>query len=230
MKKNTMREVISLEDVTEELVIEYLCTHPEFFQLHEDILESLHLPHPCGPAVSLIERQVELLRDKNQQLQTKLRDTVDIARENEGLFTATKKLTLAMLGCTHLVDVCRHLRDHLQSDFHIDVVQVGLKRRNPQLQALEHVFNMGPKCKDAVITDILKANKPTCKMLGKAQKEYLFRENYRQVNSSAVIPLGVQGRLGLLALGSRNRHHFHRDMDTLFLDYIGKIVTELLGK
>ncbi|MFZ4699315.1 MAG: DUF484 family protein, partial [Candidatus Methylumidiphilus sp.] len=68
------------EEIPASDIEDWLLRHPDFFQHHADCLETLKLPHPCGDAVSLITRQIELLREKNRKLQAQLKDILQIAR------------------------------------------------------------------------------------------------------------------------------------------------------
>ena len=57
------------EQVSEEAVREYLEAHPDFFEHNKALLSQLELPHGAGGAVSLVERQVSVLRQKELKLQ-----------------------------------------------------------------------------------------------------------------------------------------------------------------
>ena len=85
-----------MPELTEDTIAEYLKANPEFFERHAGLLNSLRLPHDAGgAAVSLIERQVPVLRQKNLKLERKLKDLLDVARSNDAL--ATRIHALAML-------------------------------------------------------------------------------------------------------------------------------------
>ena len=220
---------ISLEDVTEDLVIEYLCTHPEFFQTHEDLLERLHIPHACGPATSLIERQVARLRQQNQSLQNNLFDTLQVAKDNEKLFELTKKLTIALLKSRDLKEALTLLHDMLHNSFDIDFVRIGVTDLPATMATPPDIFAFCEKTQPA-IKEMLKINKTICKKLPAEQRLYFFADKMKQVRSSAIVVLGSQAQHGFLALGSVDKLKFHRDKDTLFLDYIGKTVGHLLQR
>lgn len=78
-------------------VAAFLRQNPEFFQQRSDLLELMRLPDPRGPAVSLLERQAAILRERNQELRERLNGLIDVARENDQLFEHTRRLTLALL-------------------------------------------------------------------------------------------------------------------------------------
>jgi len=58
-------------------VAEYLQTYPDFFERNGPLLAKLRLPHlrDAGATVSLVERQVEVLRERNQSLERKTEGT-----------------------------------------------------------------------------------------------------------------------------------------------------------
>ena len=63
-------------ELNTDLVATFLREHPEFLAQHPDLLTSLSLPHTVvgtgGKTVSLIERQIDVLRDKNRALEFQL--------------------------------------------------------------------------------------------------------------------------------------------------------------
>ena len=84
-------------DIDEQVVVDYLLSHPDFFQHHLDVLEKMHIPHPSGNAVSLIAKQLEVFRLKHKEQESQLAALIDIARDNDAAFNRMHELTLAML-------------------------------------------------------------------------------------------------------------------------------------
>ena len=78
---------VEIAEVDEAAVASYLSATPEFFDRHAQLLARIRLPDTRGGAttVSLVERQVEVLRERNRQLERKVKDFVDVARENDAL-------------------------------------------------------------------------------------------------------------------------------------------------
>ena len=88
--------------LADESVVDYLLGHPDFFEAHAELLSKLKVPHPTGTAVSLIERQVEVLRGQNRQLERKLVDLIEVARANDTLIERIHRLALALLEGANL--------------------------------------------------------------------------------------------------------------------------------
>ena len=73
------------EELSEQAVHNFLAAHPDFFERHSTLLSSLNLPHASGGAVSLVERQVSVLRQKELKLKRQLKELIAVARENDVL-------------------------------------------------------------------------------------------------------------------------------------------------
>ena len=165
-------------------VAAFLRQNPEFFQQRSDLLELMRLPDPRGPAVSLLERQAAILRERNQELRERLNGLIDVARENDQLFEHTRRLTLALLEARST--------DKL------------LRQR------------------------LLRTGKAVCGVLRGEELQALFQDQAEQVRSAAVVPLEHNGRLGILAIGSRDAMHFRSSMGTLFITHIGQVLSRRL--
>src|SRR5260370_42232873 len=78
---------IKHESLNDTSVAEYLQTYPDFFERNSPLLIKLRLPHlpDVGATLSLVERQVEVLRERNQSLERNLKELVDGARANDAL-------------------------------------------------------------------------------------------------------------------------------------------------
>ena len=97
MTKQTVRGV-DMTPVSEDAIADYLQLNPDFFERHATLLTKLKLPHGRGAAaVSLVERQVLALRDKNQALETRLRELIEVARSNDALATKIHRLACRLI-------------------------------------------------------------------------------------------------------------------------------------
>jgi len=102
-----MTEVDS--EISAAAVEKYLTQHPEFFQGRNDLLANLKVPHASGQAVSLVEKQLGILRERNTELRNRLSQLIESARGNDRLFAHSRKLVLALLDCKS-VAVLKRLR------------------------------------------------------------------------------------------------------------------------
>ena len=90
------------ESPSEQAVHDYLETHPYFFERHATLLSRLRLPHASGDAVSLVERQVSVLRQKDLKLERQLKELLAVARENDVLAAKIHELSMQLLHTTDL--------------------------------------------------------------------------------------------------------------------------------
>ena len=112
-------------------VEEYLTQHPDFFHSHVHLLEHLHIPHPSGVATSLISKQLEIFRNKHQELEAQLNSLIEIARDNDTSFIRMHKLTLALLEATCLESVVNNIECVLTEYFLNDFVGLRILESRP---------------------------------------------------------------------------------------------------
>ena len=226
--QQTQPESLSLEEKT---VADYLRDNPEFFQNNASLLATLEIPHACGPAVSLVEHQVKVLRDQNRQLKRKLMDLVHVARDNNRLNERMHQLTQGLINTGSLIALLDTLREHLQGEFKADTVTLRLAGI-PEAQARECGVDLydpaGPEL--VHFETFLKSARPQCGRFKIEQLQYLFGDQADAIESVALVPLGHRSSHGLLAVGSQDASRFHPGMGTLFLTHLGELMGLLLAQ
>ena len=216
-----------LEDKT---VADYLRENPEFFQNNVSLLADLEIPHSVGPAVSLVEHQVKILRDQNSQLKRKLMDLVQVARDNNRLNERMHQLTLELISTSSLVQLLDTLRDNLLGEFNADTVNLRVTGIPDPLARECDVDSFNPEAAELEhFETFLKSPRPQCGRFKPAQLTYLFGDQAEAIESAALVPLGQKCAFGLLAIGSQNASHFHPGMGTLFLTHLGELLGMLLA-
>ena len=218
------------EELSEEAVVSYLKAHPDFFERHLGTLASLRLPHRAGNgSVSLVERQVSVLRQKNVQLDRKLRDLVEVARSNDQLAGRIHHLARSLLEAAGAAGVPEVLEKRLREDFNADAAVLVLfdDRVGGDHGGFVHVTERDDPALSAFRT-FLVSSAPRCGRMRDAQRDFLFSEDAVQVGSAALIPLGDSCRLGFLAIGSHNADHFNPGKSMDFLVRLGEMVTSAL--
>lgn len=226
---------LSDEGMDEESVTQYLQQNPEFFERHPQLLARLRLQHPRnGTTVSLIERQVEVLRDKYQAQEQKLTDFVRVARANNVLADKIHRFACRLLKTTTRAEAITQIEASLREDF--DTFHAVLLLAAPEAageSGASQRFLRHVGAEDTVFRsfDALFATcKPRCGQLRDSQRDYLFGSEASGMASVALVPLGGQPPLGLLALGSVDPERFHPGMSTEFLSRIGELVSEALSR
>src|SRR5690625_3667091 len=120
-----------------DLVGEYLQEHRDFFVHNKHLLADLTLPHESGPAVSLVERQVSVLRERNMDMRHRLSKLLDNARENDKLFDKTKRLVLALIEGQDLGDIVDALYYSFDNDYQIHYTSLLLFRSEEHTSELQ---------------------------------------------------------------------------------------------
>src|SRR3569833_1590329 len=100
--KSTRQHDIGQEDKQDHLIADYLRNNPEFFNTHARLLAELRVPHQAYGAVSLIERQLTVLRDQNLELKRQLQALVQVARDNDRLNDRNQHFTHGLLAARDL--------------------------------------------------------------------------------------------------------------------------------
>jgi uncharacterized protein YigA (DUF484 family) len=221
----------SLNDTS---VAEYLQTYPDFFERNSPLLIKLRLPHlrDVGATVSLVERQVEVLRERNQALERKLKELVDVARANDALADRIHRLSQRLIRAHTLPETIDAVETSLREDFDaMHSVLVLFLDQAPSLEAAAGRFLRSGKPSDADVKtfeSLLQSGKPRCGQVRDAQRDYLFGKDSVEIGSVALTPLGPKGELGILAIGASDAERFHPAMSTEFLSRIGELVTYAL--
>jgi len=216
-------------DLTPEQVAAYLRLHPDFFSKRPDLLTDIEVAHPAGGAVSLLERQVAILRDRNMDMRHRLNSLLENARTNDRLFEQTKQLVLHLLEAQTLDQIIDTFINSLQNDFQIDfanIVLIGNPLAHRGVRA--RVVSL-PEAR-AQIDGLLKSSKAVCGVLRPEEVQFLFPDHVRQIGSAAVVPLAFGNPLGVLAIASTDANYFRSSMGTLFLGYIAEVLNRLLPK
>jgi len=233
MTSNQLRG-IPAETIEEQAVIQYLHHNPDFFEQHPQLLLKLRLQHPrSGSTVSLIERQVDVLRDKIQAQDQKLAEFVQVARANNVLAEKIHRFTRRLLR-THgagpaIAEIEASLREDFDT-FHTVLVlaSTGLPDDDEAQCFLRRVAADDPAFRS--FDSLFAAGKPRCGQIRDTQREFLFGQEAPNIGSVALIPLGAQTPAGLLALGSVDRDRFHPGMGTEFLWRMGELITDALAR
>lgn len=222
------------DGLTDVSVAEYLQHYPDFFERNGPLLTKLRLPHlrDAGATVSLVERQVEVLRERNQSLERKLKELVDVARSNDVLADRIHRLSQRLIRAHSFLETINAVEASLREDFeamHAVLVLFLDEARSVATAAGRFLRTDDPTSAEIKTFDsLLQAGKPRCGQIRDAQRDYLFGKDSIEIGSVALTPLGPKGALGILAIGASDSERFHPGMSTEFLSRIGELVTYAL--
>jgi len=219
----------------EERIERYLGLNPDFFERHQPLLARMRLPHMrTGSTVSLVERQVEVLREQKTDADRRLAEFVAVARANDQLADRIHRFTRRLLRAPTAVVALASLEALLREDFDafhsvLLLITSSDLLRNASCESFLRI----PAADDANMRSfeaLLATGKPRCGQVRDTQRDFLFGPESPSIGSVALVPLGENGSLGLLALGSAERERFHPGMSTEFLKRMGELITDALQR
>ena len=224
-----MSEMSIKDGLTAMEVASYLRRHPEFLGEFPDIALTLLVPREQGSTTSLASYQLEVLRDKNRELNRRLHELIEIAHENEQLMVRVHMLTVALMRERNLGDSARRVVAGLTEDFHTDLVRLVLFRAGgADLPAADWLILAPGGAKDMpAFAEFLKRNEPLCGRLQPDKLDALFGAHAGEARSTVLMPIdGV----GMLAIGSGDANRFHPGMGTVFLKLIGEAIAAAVAR
>jgi len=210
-------------------VASYLRRHPEFLAEFPDIALTLAMPREQGSTTSLASYQLDVLRDKNRELNRRLHELIEIAAENEQLMVRVHSLTVALMRERTLGGSVRRVVAGLTEDFHTDLVRLVLFRAaSADLPAAEWLILAASGANDLpAFAEFVKRNEPLCGRLQQDKLDALFGAQAGEVGSTVLMPIdGV----GMLAVGSHDANRFHPGMGTVFLKLIGEAIAAAIAR
>jgi uncharacterized protein YigA (DUF484 family) len=222
------------EELSEQAVHDYLTAHPNFFENHANLLNSLNLPHATGGAVSLVERQISVLRQKDMKLEKQLKDLISVARANDLLSAKIHELALQLFAARDLKTTIIALEEGMRSGFAADqavLVVFGDPDAFADIDA-GRFFRVIEKDSEALspFKTFLAGSSARCGQIRDAQRDFLFQEDAQEIGSTALVPLKNGSDIGFLAIGSTDADRFHPGMSIDFLTRLGELVAGALKR
>ncbi|TDY24926.1 hypothetical protein B0G81_5374 [Paraburkholderia sp. BL6665CI2N2] len=231
-------------------VAEYLLANPEFFAEHAEMLATIRLANPHGKAaVSLQERQMEMLRDKNKHLERRLAELLRYGHENDSIASKFNRWTIRVMAERDPYALPRTIATGLRDIF--DVPQAALRVwdvAEPYAQAdfARHVGEEVRIFANSLTTPYCGANTgfeaaqwlvPSVTTVSdEGSAGHAAPEPAHATESIALLALrDPEGKeeaptFGLLVMGSADARRFHDGMATDFLTQIGALVSAALSR
>jgi uncharacterized protein YigA (DUF484 family) len=208
--------------ITAQDVCRFLEKQPDFFVDHPELLEALHVPHRTdGQTVSLVERQVKVLRANQAETRQRLATLIRNARDNEALVGHMHRLALRLIAAkiaapagapTALEQLAPLVEAAMREDFGVSPARL-----------------LAPAAVPENLRALLSAGTPHCGRLREDDRHALLGAAAEGVGSMALVPLGAGAAQGLLVLGSADTVHFHPGMATDFLARIAELLSTALA-
>ena len=194
----------------------FLRAHPNFLQDRPGLLAALNLPHGGEGAVSLVERQVSVLRERNIASRQKLAELSDISRENDRLLDATRNTILALLAGENRADLSRIWLDQVTGTF------------KAEMGALVWLDGSADSAEEALVTDkLVRQSSGFSGVLRPEEMQAMFGTAATEGSAALVAIRSGEDHIGVLGVGSHDTQRYRPEDGTLFLDYLAEVIGQL---
>jgi len=222
-------ENLEANTVTEDMVSDYLMKNPDYFNEHPEILSELKIPHESGSAISLVERQVTVLREQNDQARKRLHELIEIARQNEDLARRMHQLALTLMDADDPKDIFNTLYENLKKNFRADRVVVRLFANPSFVDSFATDEFAGKEVTEqSLFRSIIDKRMPLSGRMKRQQQVFLFGDEGDKIASSVMLPLHGDGWGGILSIGSFDAERFQPGMGVELLANLGEILSFIL--
>lgn len=213
-------------ELNDDLVREYLKRNHDFLQRNPDLLDHLHVSHASGSAISLVEKQVSVLRERNMDMRHRLNTLTGNARDNDRLYEQTRHMVLKLLEVRSVGELYTTFIDGMREDFGVDHACMILygeasEHRDYRMETLERA--------KIEVGSLIRSDKGASGTLRAEELQFLFPDG-GEVGSAALVPLSNGEPIGLIAVGSTDAHRYSSGMGTLFLSHLADVIVRLLPR
>ena len=214
--------------MTREAVLDYLKSHPEFFEEQAEFFNQVEILHPfSGRTISLAERQMINLREKNRLLEHRLGELLGVGESNDALGARLHQLTIALVSANRLDKMVDTILKSLSEDFSVPQARLRLWG--------EGAAHLGNEICTPVSTELIKEisamRHPVTGSVRTGEVAAWFGGNSDSIASMALVPLCFDGQtLGLLAMGSDDAQRFVAGMGTLYIERLGDVIAAAFAR
>ncbi len=211
-----------------EEVAQYLQNNPQFFEEYADLMAHMVIPHPHGGrTISITERQMLSLRDKNRQLEGKMAELLQFGEENDVISEKMHRLGVAVIAAGSFQSVIHSLNFHLRDDFAIPHFALRLWHRPESAAELPEFAAVSAELQAFAET----LTQPYCGSTAGFETASWFGAAAPHIRSQGLIALrNGGGTTGMIALGSEDPQRFYAGMGTLYLERLGEMASAALAR
>lgn len=203
-------------ELTADEVIDYLGRNPNFFDQHPDALTELKISHVGDGAVSLVERQLSVLRERNAELRRRYDLLVRRAEQNEVLLSATQEVISAIAAHEDQTRIGTRFTELVKKHFEIELAafhQISVDEETPASKTAAHL--LGSK---AASSGPLRAH----------EMKSLFSTESGDGSAALARLTTKAGQSVVIAVGSTDATRYGIDDGTLFLEYLANVIANLI--
>ena len=218
--------------ITEDDIANYLANTPDFFLRHAELLAAVQFTSPHSHrAVSLQERQAEMLREKIKLLELRIMEMIRNGNDNVLLSDKILRWACTLFLTTDMAAMPAQMVQEIKAQFAVPQVGVRIWGAAPEYASLP--FAQGVSEDAQVFASSLM--EPFCG-LNTGFEAVGWLEDPASVTSLALIPLrnGPAGiatpAFGMLVLASGDAQRFTSGMATDFLARLGDLAGAALSR
>ena len=218
-----------MKELSDEEVANYLANNPDFFLNHEALLHKLKVSETQKGTISLVEKQLSVMRERHKKTRKRLKEVVETAKSNNEIFNKSQRLILNLIAAEDRDTFLSLLEKSLKKDFDCKAYALIIFGKPRQINHFTSVVEKQTASRH--IGALMRAKEPTLGVLRPEVQKFLFGRQTRKVMSSALLPLKQQNKhIALLVIGSSDTHYFSSKMETLFIKFIADSVAKLLPR
>ena len=213
-------------------VARYLQDNPQFFEEHADLMSRIVIPHPHGGrTISITERQMLSLRDKNKALESKMNELLEYGEDNDAISEKMHRLGVAMIAAASFQAILHSLNFHLRDDFSIPHVALRLWDRAENTQELVRELPEFAEVSGELQVFAETLSQPYCGSTAGFETSAWFGEASKHLRSQALVAMrNGGGTIGMIALGSEDAERFYVGMGTIYLERLGEMASAALAR
>jgi len=215
------------KELTDKEVAAYLLANPEFFVDRDSLLLKIQVPHKSKGTISLVEKQLDVIRDREKETRKKLREFVENAERNKEIFDKSRKLILGLIAAKRSSEFFAALQNGLNRDFRSKANALVVFGKPRQIN--HFTLRIPTEAARKYVGALMQSKAPTIGALRPREQDFLFRGESKKVKSAAVLIIRDKNKsIGMLAIGSSDTEYFTPDMDAVFISFIAETLGKLL--
>ena len=227
----------AMNPITEEDIANFLVNTPDFFERNAELLAAVRLNSPHGTrAVSLQERQADMLREKIRALEMRLMDMMRHGTDNEVLIERMQRWVKTLLMTANARDLPYTIADHIQHDFMVPQVAIKVWGVADDYQIEPFAVGVGDEVK--TFAETLSTPYVGMNQNFEAVKWLLEPSAAQSVAIAALRATRAddtpqtatkQPVIGLLVMASPDAQRYHEGMGTAFIERLGDLASAALS-
>ncbi len=217
------------KELIDQDVAAYLLANPDFFVDRDSLLLKIQVPHKSKGTISLVEKQLDVIRNRQKETIKQLRTFVENAKRNKEIFDKSSKLVLSMMAAKRSSEFFAGLEKGLKRDFGCKANALIVFGKPKQIN--HFTSRLPAESAGKYVGALMRSKVPTLGILRPREQDFLFRHQSEKVKSAAVLTIRNKNKyLGMLAVGSSDAEYFTPDMDALFINFIAESLGKLLPR